>query len=430
MFRTRVAGVIGAAVLLGAATAKPPPRLYLQEPTPAQEAAALATVAKPGAAGRAMMDCTVQAGGAVGDCHVTLERPAGVGLGQAILSLAPDYRMDLSAPRGPRVGGSVILSLSAFKTDTDPDWLRKPTEDEVMGVWPTKAWARARGGEGVINCLVSLQGALFDCAVIHETPPGEHFGDAALALSPQFLMRPGRLNGQPVVSPVSVPVHFNMEPGSRPPPLSSGAIVVLAVMSWPQAPSYAAVVAAYPPKARAAKLGGRATLDCQFDKQGRIGHCSTLAEEPKHQGFADAARSLAEQFRAVTQMPDGHSISGAHVQLPVVFDPAMLNGDTPVVGKAQWTGLPDAEDTTAAFSKLAVSGTNRVMLACVVQQGGGVSDCHVVSEEPAGRGLAAAALGLTPHFRLSTWTPEGLPTVGATVNIPLRYEAGATEPKS
>ena len=66
----------------------------------------------------------------------------------------------------------------------------------------------------------------------------------------------------------------------------------------------------------------------------------------------------------------------------------------------------------------------------MVQQGGAVSDCRAVSEAPAGQGLAAAALGLAPQFRLSTWTPEGPPGVGATVNIPIRYEAGAPKPKS
>jgi TonB family protein len=431
MSRVRTGGVVVAAMLLGAAAPKPPAASYwAQRPTPAEEEAAWAKVSKPGAAGRAVMVCKAQAGGALSDCQVRLERPTGAGLGAAVLSMAPLFRVNLSAPHAPAVGEEVVVPMSNVKADTSADWLRKPTSDDLMQVWPTQAWAHARGGEGVVNCLVSVQGALFDCAVISEKPPGEHFGEAALALTPQFLMRPATLAGQPVVSVVNVPIHFYMEPGSAPPGPSDRHIVVLAVMSWPQAPSYAAVVAAYPPKAREARLGGRATLECEFDKQGRIGHCSTLAEEPRRQGFADAARTLAEQFRAVNKMPDGRSISGARVQLPVIFDPAMLNGDTPVVGKAQWTALPSAEDTTAAFSKLAVSGTNRVVLACVVQQGGAVSDCHAVSEEPAGRGLAAAALSLAPHFRLSTWTPEGLPTVGATVNIPVRYEAGAAAPKS
>jgi hypothetical protein len=118
--------VIVAGILLTAADAKPPPRLFLQEPTPAQKDAAVATLAKPGAAGRAAMRCKVQAAGALGDCQVILERPTGAGFGQAILSLAADYRVDLSARQTGRVGRSVITELiSTFDADTAPEWVHK-----------------------------------------------------------------------------------------------------------------------------------------------------------------------------------------------------------------------------------------------------------------------------------------------------------------
>jgi TonB family protein len=198
--------------------------------------------------------------------------------------------------------------------------------------------------------------------------------------------------------------------------------MVSASMAWPEAPGYAAVAAAYPAKARAARLGGRATVTCEFNKEGRLRDCETITEEPKYQGFGDAARKLAKQFRAFPTLTNGKSISGASIELPVVFDPAMLADAAPVIGKAQWAGLPSTENTVAAFGGLKVDGVTRVRLACVVQQGGAVSDCRVEQETPAGHGVGAAALSLAPHFRLTTWTAEGLPTVGGTINIPLRYE--------
>jgi TonB family protein len=222
---------------------------------------------------------------------------------------------------------------------------------------------------------------------------------------------------------------FTMPGGAGPTSNFGARQTVDATMAWPEAPSYSAVAAGYPKKARANKVGGRATLNCDFNKEGRLSRCDTVTEEPRGQGFADAAKTLAKQFRAFTTTSSGEPLTRASVHLPVTFDPAMLTDAKPVIGKAKWAGLPSAEDTRAAFAKVeAGHGTVRVLLACVVQQGGGVSDCAVQREEPAGVGVGQAALALAPRFRLSTWTAEGLPTVGGTVSIPLRYEGGVAAP--
>ncbi len=332
--------------------------------------------------------------------------------------------------KAPAVGGDADIAWDWAHFDKGPDWLRKPTASDLVTVWPKKAWARGLGGKAQISCWISVQGALYDCISVFDKPAGEHFGDAAVALAPQLLFRPALLNGQPVVSPVNIPFNFAMPPGYRPDTGDLSARVVSAVQAWAMAPSYADVAAAYPAKARAAKLGGRSTVSCKFDKQGRLYFCEPIDEEPKGQGFGAAAKTLAKtKFRANPTLSDGTSIAEAGIQLLVVFDPMMLDAAQPVIGKAQWIGLPSGADATAAFGKLAVTGTARATLTCVVQPNGDVADCHVAREEPEGSGMGQAALSLTPHFRLSTWSAEGLPTIGGTVNIPLRYEAPKPPPK-
>jgi hypothetical protein len=197
-------------------------------------------------------------------------------------------------------------------------------------------------------------------------------------------------------------------------------------MAWLEAPSYAQVIAAYPKKAKAEGVVGRATLNCEFMSTGKLEHCNTVAEEPKGQGFADAAKALSKQFRAPAKTSDGASLAGVDVQLPFAFDRSMQTEKIPAVGTPKWASLPTAEETAAAFGAVSktVEGTVRVMLTCTVQAGGTVDGCTVAREEPAGKGVAQAALSLAPHFRLTTWTMEGLPTIGATINIPLRYEGG------
>jgi TonB family protein len=419
MLTVRIAVLAASALLIAAAAPKPQVAYWAQEPTEAQKQAAFAAAGvKPDVTGRALASCKVRADGTLEGCRLLVGGAAG-GLGQALMALTAHYRLNMAGPSAPAVGGEVIVGESRFPSDTDPTWLKKPTSEDLRAVFPVKAMARGEDGQATINCLVSQQGALFECVTVSEKPAGEHFGDAALALTPQFLMKPALLNGQPVVTTVSIPIKFVTYGGG---PVLPGKGMVSASMAWPEAPSYADVAAAYPVRARAAKVGGRATLSCEFNRQGRLTDCETITEAPKHEGFGDAARKLAKDFRAFPNLSDGRNVAGATVQLPFVFDPAMLAGGVPVVGKAQWAGLPTAEETSAAFGKLTATSTVRVRMACTVLQGGGVSDCRVEDETPAGQGVGAAALSLSPRFKLTTWTSEGLPTVGGTINIPLRYE--------
>lgn len=413
-----------------AAAPTPPPSRWARTPAPGQYRQMRASAGvKPGS--RAVVRCHVDDAGALSACATVTETPAGSGYGRALASLAPAFQIKPELVKAEAPGGLVFLFDSTFQYDNSAGWLRKPTEEDLGVVWPRAAWSRGLGGRATINCMVSLQGALFECVVVSEDPPGQNFGAAAVALTPQFLMKPATLKGQPAVSVVSVPILFKTDgPGGGDLSSDGGRKMVQAAMAWPEAPSYAEVAAAYPRKARAAGLGGRATLDCEFMASGRLWRCNTINEEPKGQGFAEAAKALAKHFRAFATTSDGKPLSGAAVQLPFAFDPAMLSQAIPTIGKSQWAGLPSAADTQAAFAAVtkAGGGTVRVMLACTVQPGGGVSGCAVEREEPAGQGVGLAALTLAQRFRVTTWTTEGLPTVGGTINIPLRYEGAGKEP--
>ncbi|MDB5425896.1 MAG: hypothetical protein JWQ29_3312, partial [Phenylobacterium sp.] len=327
------AAVVATALLLGAAAPKPPTSPWARKPTRERLLAVLPPESARPQGGFAAMRCKVGADGGMVDCQVIQEYPVGSGFGRVLRSLAPDYQMKPPAEGGVAPGGEVVIPGDWLPFDKASDWKRRPSPEDMVVVWPKKAWARGAGGRAIINCLVSVQGALFDCFVAAESPAGEHFGDAGIALTPQFMMRPATLRGQPVVSTVRIPLNFEMPEGGLEPPSSFGSRQsVLPVMAWPEAPSYAAVAAAYPKKARANNLGGRATLDCQFTKEGRLTGCSTVAEEPRGQGFGDAAKALAKQFRAFATTSDGSPVSRAAIQLPVIFDPVMLTDASPVIG--------------------------------------------------------------------------------------------------
>src|SRR5258708_912855 len=73
---------------------------------------------------------------------------------------------------------------------TPPAWVRKPTGEDIARVYPARAVRAGIRGRVVMKCGVTGEGLLADCAISEEAPLGEHFGDAALKLSPLFQMRP------------------------------------------------------------------------------------------------------------------------------------------------------------------------------------------------------------------------------------------------
>jgi TonB family protein len=94
-----------------------------------------------------------------------------------------------------------------------PDWLRKPSSEDMAWAYPQRAQREEVGGKAVLHCLVAPDGGLANCQVASEAPADYGFGAAALALAPQFQMtRPPSDAKNP--SEVTIPISF-LTPGSR-----------------------------------------------------------------------------------------------------------------------------------------------------------------------------------------------------------------------
>jgi TonB family protein len=206
--------------------------------------------------------------------------------------------------------------------------------------------------------------------------------------------------------------------------LCAGAAHAQSAATWVEAPSVADVTAAYPAKAKAAGVGGMVNLSCEISHEGRPHNCAAIGEQPSGYGFGFAARKLAEKMRVGET-----GLSGQEVRIPVTFDAAMAKGEAPTILKPAWAELPAATDFQASFPKTA-NGVNevRVALVCAVAAGGALSGCTVDREEPAGQGYGQGALALAPKFRVGPWSQDGLPTAGAKVRVPLRYQLTQVAP--
>ncbi|MDB5438530.1 MAG: TonB protein, partial [Caulobacteraceae bacterium] len=92
---------------------------------------------------------------------------------------------------------------------TNADWLGKPTNAQMVSVYPPRAAEAGIGGNVTMACQVTVTGQVTGCRVTVESPNGEGFGAAALKLQSLFKMRPRLQDGQPVGGTATIPVRFD-----------------------------------------------------------------------------------------------------------------------------------------------------------------------------------------------------------------------------
>jgi hypothetical protein len=164
-------------------------------------------------------------------------------------------------------------------------------------------------------------------------------------------------------------------------------------------------------------------MKCAATSAGQLSDCAVIQETPTGEGFGAAALSLAAGMALKPNDATGQPITGRSLIVPVKFEPALLHSPGAIIGQPDWLRKP-TNDEMAQFFPAGANGSNgQTMITCVVSTRGLLERCSLYSENPQGHGFGAAALAMSSVFLMRPMTRDGLPVGGASVSIPIHFEA-------
>ena len=123
---------------------------------------------------------------------------------------------------------------------------------------------------------------------------------------------------------------------------------------------------------------------------------------------------------------DGVPVGGGTIRIPIRLmlpkepDPP----SPPTIADPDWLPSKAAPDVLRYYPEAAqkIGQEGAATVQCTISIVGALFDCRVISESPVGLGFGAAAMKMTPLFRMKPRTKSGQPVEGGTVNIPMRFQ--------
>jgi TonB family protein len=191
--------------------------------------------------------------------------------------------------------------------------------DPALVFYPAAARAAGVEGSAVIRCVHNEHLAVKNCTLVSETPAGQGFGAAAMAMAAKAPDNP-KLNfpDEAAKPPIDVEIKFSLHPPEIHPDITTMAHTV-GKPTIVTAPSNAQIQAAYPERALADQVEGKAAMDCMVMADGKLARCQIAGELPAGYGFGQATLDLAGDFVMKPRTMDGDPVAGAMVRVGVAF---------------------------------------------------------------------------------------------------------------
>jgi hypothetical protein len=158
------------------------------------------------------MTCTINREGRPRSCAVLKETPGNYAFGAAARRLAETMRVNEINLRGQDVLVPVTFNPDVLKPEgvaiTKPAWAAMPALEDFQATFPKTANG-VNSVRVVLACTVTNTGALGGCTVDSEDPPGQGYGQGALALAAKFRVGPWSQDGQPTVGAhLKLPIRY------------------------------------------------------------------------------------------------------------------------------------------------------------------------------------------------------------------------------
>lgn len=150
-------------------------------------------------------------------------------------------------------------------------------------------------------------------------------------------------------------------------------------------------------------------------------HRPTLVETPQ----------VIVPVAPVDNPSDNWTLDIPRVELPTLPHTGEIGGtgvaetaSPAVIVNPRLIARPTPEQLRRAYPTRAMANgaEGTAMMQCSVTARGGLADCAITSETPAGQGFGRAAQQLSRHFRVSPRTVDGQTVEGARVNIGLTFQ--------
>jgi TonB family protein len=201
-----------------------------------------------------------------------------------------------------------------------------PTTD-ILAYYPPAAKAAGVGGSATVECGGRTEhGGIVDCKLVSESPHGQGFADAALAMTAKAVENPKLDLAPDDRGPMKITFTFTAAPpGIHPDVLRQGWMDMRPVWTQPR------TVADdnYPRAALRSGARGHVTLTCKVGDTGRFSECLVIEETPQNLGFGQAALKLASRVRMGPITADGIWTAGASIIFPLNFVPPLDDSDGP-----------------------------------------------------------------------------------------------------